>query len=198
MSTQRSVREFSADPVPDDLVKRVLELAMKAPNGTNRQAWRFIVIRDAEQRGKVADLYVGSLKQSFGAQDLNEALARPDIVPMLKGGIRMAQNLHHAPPVFILVCFMTQEGYDPGPSIFPAVQNLSLAAWGFGLGTILTTALHRRKDRELRELLGIPPEILIGAFIPMGYPARPYGPPKRRPVEEVAFFERWGSPARWD
>ncbi len=198
MSTQRSVRLFSDEPVPDETVRRVMELTTRAPNGSNNQGWRFIVVRDAEQRRRLGQLYIESVQEQHDGEDLNAVLARSDLPPMLSGGLKMALNMPTKPPVMVLACFERQNSYDPAPSIYPAVQNLMLAAWDFGLGTILTTALHRRMDAGVREVLGIPSDIIIYAFVPMGYPARSYGPPKRGPVSEVAFFDRWGAKATWE
>ncbi|MCH8284274.1 MAG: nitroreductase family protein, partial [Chloroflexi bacterium] len=77
-----------------------------------------------------------------------------------------------------------------GSHIFPAVQNLMLAAWGLGLGTVLTT-VWRHRDEEMRALLGVPDDIEMAALIPLGHPAKAYGPPKRRAIDDVVSYDRW-------
>lgn len=195
MSTQRSVREFTEKAVPDEVVRRVIELATKAPNGSNRQAWRFIVIRDPKVRADLTEIYQRCLLDLHGCATLEEALARPGISSMAKGGLVMAKTLAKAPPVLVVVCFHPETRNEPGPSVYPATQNLMLAAWSMGLGTLLVTGL-RRREAEIRQLLAIPPDVLISAFIPMGYPARRYSLPKRKPVSEVTYFDGWGKPAK--
>ena len=197
ISTQRSVREFTDLPVEDGVLRRIMELATKAPNGGNNQGWRFLIVRDSEQRRRLGELYIESAKEQWGG-DLGAVLASGEVGDLQRPLVEMIRDMPHKPPVQLLACFERQNAYDPAPSIYPAVQNLMLAAWSFGLGTVLTTALQRTRDKEVREVLSIPEDILIYAFIPMGYPARPYGRPRRKPVQEVTFFDHWGSRAGWE
>ena len=104
MRSLRSVRLFSGDPVSEDQVREVLEMATKAPNGANAQAWRFIVIRDPSIRREAGRLYLESLLQQTGAQSAEEVLARPGISLTLRESVIMAINLEERPPVLILVC----------------------------------------------------------------------------------------------
>lgn len=196
MSEQRSVREFTDQRVSDDTLRRIMELATKAPNGGNNQGWRFVIVRDPEQRGRLGELYIEALEEGWG-MTIAELLSGKELTRAQSSLVEMVRDMPTKPPVQILACFEKQNAFDPAPSIYPAVQNLMLAAWSFGLGTVLTTALQRAKDEDVRKVLGIPAEILIYAFVPLGYPARSYGPPKRNPIQDVTFFDNWGNRTNW-
>ena len=195
MRTLRAVRHFTDAPVPHEVLRQVMELATKAPNDRNLQDWRFIVVRDHATRTQIAQIYLDSLLSYHDLPSADEVLAKPELPPMQRNSILMAQAMRDVPPVLILALYHQTSGLDPGMSLFPAIQNLMLAAWSFGLGTVMTTVLHR-KQTELFELLGVPEDGVFVSLIPMGYPSRTQGPPKRRPIEEVTFGDRWGVPFR--
>ena len=188
IDTQRGLRQFKPDPVPDEMITRLLQAAIKAPSGGVRQGWSFIVIRDEETRRKIGDLYrTGS---RFDIRD--------DMTVQQRRVYRRAQHLEdhmEDVPVFILACI---EGGSGGPvsggSIYPAVQNILLAARGLGLASVLTTR-QSRFESEIKEMLGIPENVTTAAILPIGFPAEGvrYGPTRRRPLEEVAFDGHWGN-----
>ncbi len=194
LRTQRAIRRFSADPVPDDAIHTLLEAAIKAPSGANRQPWYFIVIRDAETKNRIGEWYLDGWNIAYGGTQPGQGISSP----VYQSADNLAYHMGES-PVLILVCVdRGAAGTGPGPitagaSIYPAVQNLLLAARGLGLGTVLTT-LHRRHEDEIKELLGIPGNVETVALIPVGYPAEGerFGGSRRRPVEEVSFYERWG------
>ena len=194
MYTQRAIRRLRPDPVPDELVHQLIEAATKAPSGTNLQPWRFVVIRDGETRRRIADYYKRAWALAYGSRTSRPA----SIDPRIKASAaQLAETLHEV-PVYILACI--ERGRSPaslgtGASIYPAVQNLLLAARGLGLGSVLTT-LHKRYEREIKQLLDIPDNVETVALLPIGYPAEGarYGPTRRRPVAEVAYWDRWGQP----
>lgn len=190
MGSLRSVREFSDRPVSDDALRRILEMTIRAPNGGNSQSWRFLVLRDPKVRREVGRLYLEALLQQVEAATPDEVLARPGITRTLRDAVHLARHLGEAPPVQVLACIKKSGVSDPGSSIFPAVQNLMLAAWGLGLGTVLTT-VWRHRDEEMRALLGVPDDIEMAALIPLGHPAKAYGPPKRRAIDDVVSYDRW-------
>ena len=190
MNSQRAIRYFKPDPVPDEFIKRILEAAIRAPSGGNRQHWAFIVIRDPETRRKVADYY----RSNPGTQ------VTPDMPRQQQriygAAARLAEHMHEV-PVFILACIRhdgSPSDMNRGASIFPAVQNILLAARGLGLGSVLTTR-HKRFEAEVKQLLGIPENVETAALLPIGYPAEGarYGPTSRMPLGEVAFYDRWGN-----
>jgi nitroreductase len=113
---------------------------------------------------------------------------------MLASARHLSEHLGEA-PVLILACIAVDPGVTPtvttGSSIYPAVQNIMLAARALGIGSCLTT-IHRYRDAQVKVLLGIPPNVETAALIPLGYPLGTFGRPPRRPLREVAFAERWG------
>jgi nitroreductase len=163
---------------------------MHAPNGGNRQPWRFVVIRDADLKRRLGQWYLAAWQAAIAGM---ETITQP-----YRHGAALAQQMATV-PVLILACIDHGDaGAGPGPvtrgaSIYPAVQNLLLAARALGLGTVLTT-LHTQYEREIKALLHIPATVETAALIPVGYPAEGVrcGRARRRPLSEVVFHERWG------
>ena len=201
MYTQRAIRRLKPDPVSDDLIYKLIEAATKAPSGGDRQPWAFVVIRDPATRQKIGEWYLDAWNQTYGVVP-HEARERlpAKFTRVLRSAEHLAHHLAEA-PVLILACarHAAPPGSPPGVaaashygSIFPAVQNLLLAARGLGLGATLTT-LHRLHEQDVKDLLGIPANVETVALIPVGHPIGRYGPTRRRPVEEVVHDERWDS-----
>lgn len=196
IQTQRAIRRLKADPIPDAVIHQLLEAAICAPSGGNRQGWSFVVIRDREVRARLAELYREGFQELLKVPYYRDAATAPPDSPagkMLRSARHLAEHLQEA-PVLILACLSTEgapSGLTMGSSIYPAVQNLLLAARGLGIGTTLTT-IHRFRDAQVKELLGIPPAVETAALIPLGYPLGKFGRPPRRPVQEVTYFDRWG------
>jgi nitroreductase len=188
--SQRAVRHFSAQPVSDEMVETILNAAICAPNGGNRQLWRFVVIRDADIKRRLGQWYLSAWQTTTAAM---EALTQP-----YRHGAELAQQMATV-PVLILACIdhgnagPRQGPVTRGASIYPAVQNLLLAARALGLGTVLTT-LHTQYESEIKALLHIPDTVETAALIPVGYPAEGvrFGHARRRPLSEVVFHNRWG------
>jgi nitroreductase len=181
--------------VPDALVRRVLDAAIRAPSGSNRQHWRFLVLRDPAVRATVGGLY----REGFHEYIPERARTMPDgnTSRVFQSALYLADHMAHEPPVLIMACLENAPGAAPaeraaGSSIYPAVQNLMLAARALGLGTCLTT-LHLRREAQIKAALGIPDHVDTYALIPLGYPARPFGPVTRQPVEAVTFRDHWGT-----
>jgi nitroreductase len=202
IETTGSCRHYRPDAVPDDVLARVLDGARYAPTGGNRQGVRFVVVRDADKRRALRDLYVPLWEQYIA-----RAGARPGApLPKLAAAAdHMARHLDEV-PVLIVVCaqladlLATDRHLDRlsvvgGGSIYPSVQNLMLSARAEGLGTVLTTLLCA-VEPQVKTLLAIPDDALTAALIPLGYPARPF-PKKlgRRPLAEICFGDSWGAPA---
>ncbi|MCH8350758.1 MAG: nitroreductase family protein [Chloroflexi bacterium] len=193
--SQRAIRHFSADPVSGEAITTILEAAIRAPSGGNRQRWSFLVIRDRETKRRLGQWYFETWNALASAMDLDSPGGQPYRPSMLTDGMEDI-------PVLILAC---QErpaaGFGPHPitsgaSIYPAVQNIMLAARALGLGTVLTT-LHTQHEQDVKALLGIPENVDTAALIPVGYPAkgRRFGGSKRNQVGEVTFHEMWGQKA---
>ena len=199
--TQKAIRRLKPDPVPDELVRKLIDAAIRAPSGGNRQPWAFVVIRDSDSKRKIGEWYLDAWNQTYGAiPEEARAQFRGSFARTYRSAEHLAHHLAEA-PVLILVC--ASDVGVPGSaaaasmygSIFPAVQNLLLAARGLELGAALTT-LHKLHEADVKALLGIPDNVETVALIPVGYPAGKYGPASRRPVEEVLHTERWGTAAR--
>jgi nitroreductase len=199
IETTGTCRFFRPDPIPEDVLRRVLDGARWAPTGGNRQGVRFVVVRDAVKRRQLRDWYV-----PLWEQYVSRATSRPG-VPMprlLANADHMARHLDEV-PALVVVCaqladlLATDRHLDRltivgGASVYPSVQNLLLAARAEGLGTALTTLLCA-VEPQVKALLAIPDGVATAALIPMGYPARAF--PKRlarRPLDEWCFGDAWG------
>lgn len=190
--TQRGIRYLKPDPIPNEILYKLIQAATKAPSATNRQTWRFIVIRDAEVKQRIGEVYKRTFEELYGPGAVE---ARPVDFKMFTSGLHLAEHIHEA-PVMIMACIEQDNApseMSRAASIYPAVQNLLLAARGLGIGAILTTN-HKHHEAEVKEILGIPARVDTAALIPLGYPADDanYGPTRRKPVEDVTFFDRWG------
>jgi nitroreductase len=188
--SQRAIRHFSEQPVSDEAIETILHATICAPSGGNRQPWPFVVMRDAEIKRRLGQWYLAAWQAATANM---EALTQP-----YRHGAELAQQMANV-PVLILACIDHGDtGPGPGPitrgaSIYPAVQNLLLAAHALGLGTVLTT-LHTRYEREMKALLHIPETVETAALIPIGHPAEGVrlGHARRRPLSEVVFHDTWG------
>jgi nitroreductase len=188
---QRACRDFSDEPVTDDDVERILEAATHAPSAENTQPWLFIVVRDDDTRAALSD--VTRRLWSGGARDYAEAHNERRLFAEVDASVERGLG---GAPVFVVVCADTSAGAHRsavGSSIFPAVQNLLLAANALGYGSALTTLTTYGGD-ELRSLLALPERVEPMAIVPIGRPAHPLGPPRRRAVEESTHRDRYGSP----
>ena len=187
IDSQRAIRRFKPDPVPDELITRLLQAAIKAPSGGARQGWSFIVIRDQETKDKIGDLY----RAGYGFP------ITPDMTGQVRRVYGAAQYLEdhmEDVPVFILACIQVNaNGTFSAASIYPAVQNILLAARGLGLGSCLTTR-QMRFEAEIKQMLNIPEDVATAAILPIGFPAEGvgYGPTRRKALGEVAFDGGWG------
>jgi nitroreductase len=188
---QRACREFLPDDVPDDLVERVLRAATFAPSAENRQPWEFVVVRDESVRAQIGELTRAAWRG--GGRAHSEGRLSPGLLADVDRG---AEGTVSRAPVLIVVCGDTRRGHEAvmPASIFPAVQNLLLAAGALGLGTALTTLPTAFTD-ELRALLDLPDGVSALAVVPLGHPARALGPPRRDPVSDHTHRDRFGR--RW-
>ena len=187
--SQRGIRFYKPDPVSQEDVDRVLRAAVRAPSASNKQDWAFIVIRDPALKRRLGELYREGQQRSRGAG--SSAPARP-----AQPG-HFAEDMEQV-PVIIMACIANHDApaldMVRSASIYPAAQNLMLAAAALGLGTRLTT-IWQHAEKEIRELVGIPDDYSPAALIPLGYPAEPdhLGGSLRKPIAEVTFNDRWGS-----
>ena len=212
----RSLRRLKPDPVPEELVTKILDAAIRAPSGGNAQNWAFVVVRDPEQGQKLGAIYrkaSGIAKAMYAARGRPPHLTEQQFARMMGSGAHLWQHMGEA-PVLLLPCGRRRalpppEALPPdiavrwedevayadrirGASIYPAVQNVILACRALGLGTVITTN-HIRCEAEVKEVLGIPEDIATFALMPIGWPLDRFGPLTRRPLAEVAYADRWGA-----
>ncbi len=189
VSHQRASRSFADTPVSDDEIASVLTAATYAPSAENKQPWEFVVVRDPGSRDRIASLTKRAWEgggHAISEERLGPALLA-DVDRGAMGGIATA-------PVQIVVCADTQRGLEAtvGSSIFPAVQNLLLAATALGLGSALTTIATGFRA-ELQALLELPAHVWPVAVVPIGRPTRALGAPRRDPFAVHTHRERYGS-----
>jgi nitroreductase len=209
MRTTFSAREFTADPLPDETLIRILDAARFAPSGGNRQGWRVIVVRERATREALAALSTPAAKR-YAAQvragenpwntvdpsavDAATVERTPAPAPLLEPFLRA--------PVVLVVCvdlkvvasmdrYLERVGIISGASIYPFVWNILLAARQEGFGGTITT-LAAAEEPKVQALLGLPPHIAVCAVLPLGRPVKRLTRLKRKPVGEFAMRERWG------
>ncbi len=208
MRTLRAVRRLKPDPIPADVLHRVLEAATFAPTGGNRQPWRIVVVRESAKKHRLGELYAKSWHnytaryRPFPADMPTDVRERTERT--LKAGDYLADHLGTT-PVVAMFCFNpkimaitdSEQKNRPsvvgGGSVYTAVENLLLACRAEGLGCVLTTLLCEHEP-EVRELLGIPDPWYTAAAIPIGYPVgRGHGPLIRQTVDELVYADTWGA-----
>jgi nitroreductase len=196
INSQRAMRRLKPDPVPEELIWKLLDAAVKAPSGGNRQPWNFIVIRDDETKAKIAEWYLDGWNKACGPLK-QAAMASPASARTYSSADHLANHLAEVP--VLIIATLNTSGVapvsPPGASIYPAVQNLMLAARALGLGTTITT-LHRSHEAEVKQILGVPEGVDTMALIPLGYPVGKFGPTNRIPTEKVVYWEKWGQAAQ--
>jgi nitroreductase len=191
VSRQRACRAFADIPVSDDTIGRVLAAATYAPSAENRQPWEFIVVRDGVSRARIGDLTRRAWEghgRAFSESRLSPGLLA-DVDQGATGGIEKA-------PVNIVACADIERGLEETvpSSMFPAIQNLLLAATALDLGSALTTIAVGYRV-QLQELLNLPEHVIPVAVIPLGHPARPLGKPRREPFDLHTHRDMYG--LRW-
>jgi nitroreductase len=205
--TTRAMRRFTDEPVPDDVVRSILRAAVQAPSGGNIQPYQFLVVTDQATKDRLGELYLRAWERYRPAvaavtpPPRSEAAAR-SAERNIAASDHLARNLAAA-PVLVLVlvprismAVSDDEGVmDVGPvhaSVYPAVQNLVLAARAHGLGTVLTT-VYRVYEDEVREVCGIPDRYDVGALLPLGHPTGRWGVAPRRSAESITSWDRFGT-----
>lgn len=197
--TMRAMRRLKPDPVPDELIRKIIAAGLCAPSGGDVQHWRFIVVKDPELKQQLQLYYKKALDQILPRYRANPPPPGKTELQknrMLDAVVYLTEHFHEA-PVLIVCClvgdFASALGLAKmsGASIYPAVQNMLLAARGLGLGATLTTR-HLLFEKEVNAVLGLPDNAETFAIIPIGYPMGKFGPVSRLPVEAVTFQDRWG------
>ena len=198
IGTQRAMRRLKPDPVPEEHIKKIIWAATRAPSGGNRQGWRWLVVTGAAKKKQIQEWYNEGWSRATASGYGN----RPDLPPdeaasndrVMKSATYLAEHMHEVPVLIFACALMGGPSTDitSGSSIYPAVQNLMLAARALGLGTALTT-VHRTHQDDIRKLLGIPETVETAALIPVGWPKGKFGSGFRKPVEDVTYWDSWGA-----
>jgi nitroreductase len=208
-----SIRRLRPDPVPDEIISKVLDAAIRAPSGSNAQSWVFIVVKDAETRWQLGAVYKKAadiLLKLYEGRPRPEHMDEKKYARFMQAVMHLFEHMGDA-PVLLVPCLrasmwagaanlpadlkarMASTARMAGSSIYPAVQNVILACRAFGLGTVLTT-VHAFFEDEVRAILKLPADVQTYALMPIGYPEGHHYPVKRRPVREVACLDRYGNP----
>jgi nitroreductase len=202
LTTTRAIRRFSAEPVSDEDLAAILFAATRAPSGSNRQPFRFLVLRDGagEAKALIGDAFRASWAAMSKGQYARLTVEADPTSAAYRAGQAMQRfvDRFESIPVVVLPVFLPYRGTDitSGASIYPACQNLLLAARARGLGGVLTM-WHGAIEGELKAMLGIPDEAVIAAVIPIGHPEGSHGPVRRRPLAELVHEDRWDQQAPW-
>lgn len=209
MSTLRAVRRLRPDPIPDDVLERVLQAACWAPTGGNVQPWRVVVVRSPERKAKLQAIYEPEWHNYTAANrarlaELSIGADTDKLRRTLAAGDHLAEHLSEVPAILLFcadpkMMYITDAKLDRismigGGSVFPAVQNAMLACRAEGLGCTLTT-LHCLRESDVREALDIPDGWATLAMVPIGYPVGGgHGPIARQPPSALAFDDAFGVP----
>lgn len=195
LATTRAIRRYTDEPVDPDDLRQILWSAGRAPSGSNRQRFRFLVLTDGPG-ATAAKAALGEAFRAGWAAKRDGDGYRPS---RFADSMQRYVDRFESTPVVILVCLDRYREPSPteGASVYPACQNLLLAARALGYGGALTM-WHLMVEDELRDLLEIPDHVALSACITLGVPEGRHGPLRRKPVAEVTFVDRWGAHPEWD
>lgn len=204
LATTRAIRRYRDEPIPEHDLATILWHATRAPSGSNRQPFRFLVLRDGPHAVRAKSLLGDAFRQSWRAKREADGYTVGSAVDPASPKARMAATMQRyvdrfeATPVVVLACIRRHRAPNPteGASVYPACQNLLLAARALGYGGVMTM-WHHLVETELRSLLGIPDDVGIAATITLGRPEGGHGPVRRRPVAELVYDDAWGQAAPW-
>ena len=209
--TAGAIRRFRPDPVPDEIISKIMDAAIRAPSGSNAQSWLFVVVKDAEQRRKLGAVYKRAseiLVKLYAGAPRPEHIDAKKYDRFMQAVVHLFDHMGDA-PVLLVACLkaslwsggaklpddvkakMAGSVRIAGSSIYPAVQNIILACRAFGLGTVLTT-IHAFFEDEVRAILSLPSEVQTYALMPIGYPQGHHYRVKRKPLAEVVCLDRYG------
>lgn len=195
--TTRAMRRLRPDPVPDELIRKILKAGTRAANSGNTQPWRFLVIKDTAIKKAVQVYYQRAFDEVVGPRYAASApppgMTKERYARQHAAAEYLTEHFHEA-PVWIVACIdhgtRTPSRQD-GASIYPAVQNMLLAARALGLGATLTTR-HLLFEKESEAALGLPQGVHSYAIVPIGYPMGNFGPVRRGALEDFVYLDRWG------
>jgi nitroreductase len=204
IGSTRAIRRYLEESVPAEALRAMLFAATRAPSGSNRQPFRFIVLTDGPNARRAKSLIGESARAAWGGKRVDDGYDEGSGVHDDSPKARMGRAMQHyvdefeRVPVLVLPALVRYREPTPfeGASIFPACQNLLLAARALGYGGVLT-GWHYSVEAELRALLGVPDEVFLAATITIGKPAGHHGPVRRRPLAELVYSEAWDHAPDW-
>ncbi|HVM65441.1 MAG TPA: nitroreductase family protein [Acidimicrobiales bacterium] len=204
LATTRAIRRYTDQPVTDEELATILFAATRAPSGSNRQAFRFLVLRDGPRATVARRLLGDAARRMWMNKSAMDGYTEGSGTDPTSPKARMARTMVHyaehfaEAPVIVLVCLVRyrEANWFEGSSVYPAAQNLLLAARAIGLGGVLTGVQLLVED-DLRPALAIPDGVALHATITLGHPAGHHGPVRRRPVRELVYEDGWGEEAAW-
>lgn len=202
MATTRAIRRLRPDPIPEADLAKILFAATRAPSGSNRQPFRFVVLRDGPQAVEAKALLGSAFRRGWSSKASTDGYTEVDpSSPKARAAAAMQHFVDHFEqiPVVVLPCYTRSRAPTPseGASVYPACQNLLLAARVLGYGGVITM-WHAFVEAPLKAVLSIPDDVVIAATIPLGRPVGGgHGPVRRRPLPDLVYEEAWGEPAPW-
>jgi nitroreductase len=204
IATTRAIRRFTTEPIPDDALATMLFAATRAPSGSNRQPFRFLVLRNGPRADDARRLIGEGARRAWGTKrqvdryDTGSGTRPSSPKARLAAAMSAFVEGFEQIPVVVLPCLERYREPTPteGASIYPACQNLLLAARALGYGGVLT-GWHAMVEPELRTLLGIPEHVFMAATIALGRPVGHHCPVRRRPLQELVFEDSWGEAPAW-
>ena len=204
ISTTRAIRRYLDEPIPDEVLRDIMFAATRAPSGSNRQPFRFIVLADSEIAQQAKTLIATGAQKVWNYKRTDDGYEKGSGVVEDSPKARMAHTMQQyvdnfaKVPVLVLAVLVRYREQNPteGSSVYPACQNLLLAARGLGYGGVIT-GFHGFVEPELRTLLGIPDDTLIAASISLGKPAGHHGPVRRVPMAGLIYGDTWGKSPAW-
>ena len=202
--TTRAIRRYLDEPVAPEALRAILFAASRAPSGSNRQPFRFVVLTDGPKALAAKRLIGEASRRIWGNKRTSDGYDRGSAMVEASPKARMAATMQdfvdhfETVPALVLPCLVRYRDPMPaeGASIYPACQNLLLAARALGYGGVIT-GWQFPVEAELKALLGIPADVFMAATITLGRPAGSHGPVRRRPVSELVYEEQWGTAPAW-
>jgi nitroreductase len=208
MATTRAIRRYRTDEIPEGDLQTMLWAASRAPSGSNRQLFRFVILRSGAAASAeslaVREMLTATFQRGWAAKRETDRYEQGSGADTGSPKARMAATMQHfvdtigQAPVIVLACLQRHRAPTPteGASVFPAVQNLLLAARTLGYGGVITQ-WHGEIEDEIKTVLGIPAQVAIHAVIPLGRPVGSHGPVRRRPLAHMVSENIWGNVPDW-
>lgn len=204
LASTRAIRRYRDEPIPDAVLRDILFSATRAPSGSNRQPFRFVVLTQSDTARQAKALIGEAARALWSKKRANDQYDKGSGADPNSPKSRMARTMSHyvdhieSAPALILPCLVRYREPTPteGASVYPAVQNLMLAARGLGYGGVIT-GFQGAVEAPLKQLLQIPEDVLIACTVTLGKPQGKHGPVRRRPMAELVFGDQWEAAPDW-